>query len=154
MGNNLTMDAKPRDTSMRLVLASVPVQALIMVGAAGLLIGGSSTSPAPGGPVFVKPAPAVAPDGPVKCAQVLDPSSLKAGAPVCACPAPPAIYWPGSAPAPVQLPGDSSLPGGFSVQVQTMPPDGGIVCVITIDPATGQPTAARIFAKRAGGACC
>jgi hypothetical protein len=137
---------------MRLVLASVPVQALIMVGAAGLLIGGSSTSPAPGGQVFVKPAPAVAPDGPVKCAQVGDPGSLKVGSPVCACPAASAIYWPGSASAPV--PGGSPLSAGSSVTVRIMPVDGGIVCVITNDPATGQPTPARIFSKLAGGACC
>jgi len=148
------MDGKPRDTSMRLVLASVPVQALIMVSAAGLLIGGSSTSPAPGGQVFLKPAPAVAPDGPVKCAQVLDPDSLKVRSPACACPAASAIYWPGSAPAPVPVPGDSPLPEGSSVTVRIMTVDGGIVCVITNDPATGQPTPAWIFSKLAGGACC
>jgi hypothetical protein len=148
------MDAKPRDTSMRLVLASVPVQALIMVGAAGLLIGGSSASPAPGGQVWVKPVPAVAPDGPFTCAQMLDPGSLKAEAPVCRCPAASAIYWPGSAAAPAPLPGDSSPSDGFSAQVPAMPADGAIVCVITVDPATGQPAAGRIFAKRAGGGCC
>jgi hypothetical protein len=38
------MDAKPRDTSMRLVLASVPVQALIMVATFGFLIGGGAST--------------------------------------------------------------------------------------------------------------
>jgi hypothetical protein len=53
------MDGKHRDTSMRLVLASVPLQALMMVGAAGLLFGGASTSPAPGQDiqVYVQPGP-------------------------------------------------------------------------------------------------
>jgi hypothetical protein len=40
------MDGTHRDTSMRLVLASVPLQALMMVGAAGLLFGGVSSAPA------------------------------------------------------------------------------------------------------------
>jgi hypothetical protein len=40
------MDGTHRDTSMRLVLASVPLQALMMVGAAGLLFGGMSSAPA------------------------------------------------------------------------------------------------------------
>lgn len=39
------MDGKHRDTSMRLVLASVPLQALMMVGAAGLVFGGMSSAP-------------------------------------------------------------------------------------------------------------
>src|SRR5260370_27069428 len=38
------MEGKPRDRSMGLVLASVPVQALMMVGTIGLLMGGASTS--------------------------------------------------------------------------------------------------------------
>jgi hypothetical protein len=73
------MDARPRDTSIRLVLASVPVQALIMVATFGFLVGGSSTSqvdqyqviPGPGtGPVVMVPVetchigkPAMFPDG-------------------------------------------------------------------------------------------
>jgi hypothetical protein len=40
------MDGTHRDTSMRLVLASVPLQALMMVAAAGLLFGGMSSAPA------------------------------------------------------------------------------------------------------------
>ena len=38
------MDGKHRDTSMRLVLASVPLQALMMVGAAALVFGGAPAS--------------------------------------------------------------------------------------------------------------
>jgi hypothetical protein len=48
------MDARPRDTTMRLVLASVPVQALIMVATFGFLAGGgaptSNVQPAQVGP--------------------------------------------------------------------------------------------------------
>jgi hypothetical protein len=53
------MDGKHRDTSMRLVLASVPLQALMMVGAAGLLFGGASASPSPGQDiqVYMQPGP-------------------------------------------------------------------------------------------------
>jgi hypothetical protein len=55
------MDGKNRDTSMRLVLASVPLQALMMVGAAGLLFGGASASPAQEIQITVQPAPAGGP---------------------------------------------------------------------------------------------
>jgi hypothetical protein len=70
------MDGTHRDTSMRLVLASVPLQALMMVGAAGLLFGGVSSAPAqnvqvnmqfgpPGSPVsgVVVPLEGCQPDG-------------------------------------------------------------------------------------------
>jgi hypothetical protein len=55
------MDGTHRDTSMRLVLASVPLQALMMLGAAGLLFGGMSSAPAQNGQVNVQFGP---PGGP------------------------------------------------------------------------------------------
>ncbi len=55
------MDGTHRDTSMRLVLASVPLQALMMIGAAGLLFGGMSSAPAQDGQVNVQFGP---PGGP------------------------------------------------------------------------------------------
>src|SRR5438045_787185 len=56
------MDGMHRDTSMRLVLASVPLQALMMVGAAGLLFGGMSSAPAQNVQVNMQFAPAGSPD--------------------------------------------------------------------------------------------
>jgi hypothetical protein len=55
------MDGTHRDTSMRLVLASVPLQALMMVGAAGLVFGGMSSAPVQDIQVNVQPGPAGAP---------------------------------------------------------------------------------------------
>ena len=42
---------------MGLVLASVPLQALMMAGAVALVIGGTSASPTPSQPLRVRPAP-------------------------------------------------------------------------------------------------
>lgn len=53
------MDGTHRDTSMRLVLASVPLQALMMVGAAGLVFGGMSSAPVQDIQVNVQPGPPV-----------------------------------------------------------------------------------------------
>jgi hypothetical protein len=55
------MDGKHRDTSMRLVLASVPLQALMMVGAAALVFGGASASPVQNVQINVQPGPAGGP---------------------------------------------------------------------------------------------
>jgi hypothetical protein len=55
------MDGKHRDTSMRLVLASVPLQALMMVGAAALVFGGASASPVQNVQISVQPGPAGGP---------------------------------------------------------------------------------------------
>jgi len=55
------MDGNHRDTSMRLVLASVPLQALMMVGAAALAFGGASGSTEQNVQVNVQPGPAGGP---------------------------------------------------------------------------------------------
>jgi hypothetical protein len=134
------MDGKQRDTSMRLVLASVPVQALMMIGAAALVMGTASTSPAP------------LQQMPFKCAMMLDP-----GAPaVTACPCPagwtegywggPAEsygYWGGSKdgagqPAAFSAPADGPAAAGN--------PAGTVqACAVTVqvDPATGQQVASQ-----------
>jgi hypothetical protein len=66
------MDHGTRDKSARLILASVPVQALLMAGVLALALGGRSAAPAPDGAYFVKPAPA---QGPAVCKAVVDPST-------------------------------------------------------------------------------
>jgi hypothetical protein len=71
------MDHPPRDHSAKLILASVPVQVLLMAGAAALAFGGISASPAQN--AFVKPVP-----GQVACKDAVT------GAPDS--PAPGAVY--------------------------------------------------------------
>jgi hypothetical protein len=56
------MDHTPRDKSAKLILASVPVQALLMAGVALLAFGASPSSPAPAQNGFAKPVPAQGPD--------------------------------------------------------------------------------------------
>jgi hypothetical protein len=84
------MDGTHRDTSMRLVLASVPLQALMMLAAAGLVLGGVSSSPVQNVQISVQPGPV---GGPVSRASVIPLEGCQAsgydpGFPVSADPAP------------------------------------------------------------------
>ena len=80
------MDHGTRDKSARLILASVPVQALLMAGVLALALGGRSAAPAPDGAYYVKPA-----QRPATCGvAVLSPQGwiVKQSGPV-PCPPPP-----------------------------------------------------------------
>ena len=70
------MDHGTRDKSARLILASVPVQALLMAGVLVLALGGRSAAPAPDGAYFVKPAPA---QGPALCKVMLHSTRAQVG---------------------------------------------------------------------------
>jgi hypothetical protein len=65
------MDHGTRDKSARLILASVPVQALLMAGVLALALGGRPAAPAPGGAFSAKPVPA---HGPALCKMDLLPA--------------------------------------------------------------------------------